>query len=215
MARSYCPKCHKPEKVCLCPWLTKQGNQVAVLILQHPDEVKKAIGTASIVKLSLERCTITAELKPDERLIQNELKALQASQPLLIYPQALNDTNAHYMYDFEKDRFTSSPLQKHYDCIILLDGTWRNTREILHCNPWLRRFPTLELKNAEASRYRIRQAQKSGALATIEAVAKALTVLADDVNVDTLLLPFEKMIALQIEQMGQAVFEKNYQSSIG
>lgn len=210
MPRKYCQRCKKPESACLCCWVTLQHNNVAVLVLQHPDESKKPIGTANLIKLGLSRCHILSELNVSEDKVVKSLSEMSAKCPLLIYPKSLSDSLSHYSYDFEKDRFTSLPLQNHHDSIILLDGTWRNTRELLHRNPCLRNIPTLSLENAGHSRYRIRQANLSGALATIEAVSLALKVLDDDIQSESLLLPFEKMIEFQIDKMGQDVFLRNY-----
>ncbi|MFT6030851.1 MAG: DTW domain-containing protein YfiP [Oleiphilaceae bacterium] len=213
MARHYCQKCTKPEKACICKWLSPQANSIAVLVLQHPDEQKKAIGTAKLVTLGLINSKVLTSLQVAENEVLNILGKLSCSQPLLIYPQSLNDEQLHYVYDFEKERFTSLPLQKAYDSIILLDGTWRNSRELLHYNTWLKQLPTLNLKNIGESRYRIRQAKQAGALATIEAVSKVLGLLEESFKSKKLLLPFEKMIEYQIEKMGLEVYQQNYKNN--
>lgn len=210
MSRRYCQQCSKPEAACLCQFLSQQSNTIAVIILRHPDEVTKAIGTAKLAGLGLRKSKVVTSLEITETEVRRLLAELSCSEPLLIYPQPLNDDSPHYVYDFEKERFTSATLNKHYDSIILLDGTWRNTRELLHRNEWLKNTATLNLMNVAESRYRIRQAKQEGALATIEAVAYALALLDDSFKASKLLLPFEKMIEFQIEKMGRDVFQKNY-----
>ena len=210
MARLYCQKCTKPEKVCICKWLSPQSSSIAVLVLQHPDEETKAIGTARLVALGLTKSHVLTSLQVTEIEVLSILGKFSCSQPLLIYPQSLNDEYPHYVYDFEKERFTSFPLQKDYDSIILLDGTWRNTRELLHCNAWLKKIPTLNLKNVGERGYRIRQAKKAGALATIEAASHALALLDSSFKSEKLLQPFGKMIEHQIEQMGIGIYQQNY-----
>tara|TARA_R110002167_G_scaffold194858_3_gene397578 strand:- start:682 stop:1245 length:564 start_codon:yes stop_codon:yes gene_type:complete len=178
--------------------------------LRHPDEESKALGTAKLANLGLSKSKVVTSLEITETDLTCLLAELSCSSPLLIYPQALSIDCPHYVYDFEKECFTSSALNKQYDSIILLDGTWRNTRELLHRNVWLKNFATLNLMNVGESRYRIRQAKQEGALATIEAVACALTLLEDSFRASKLLLPFEKMIEFQIEKMGYDVYQKNY-----
>ena len=210
MARPYCQRCKKPEQVCLCSYLDPQENAKAVIILRHPDERSKALGTASLIELGLSKALIVDALHFHHQEIRDLLLSFSCTEPLLIYPQPLNEEYPHYVFDFEKDRFTSLALQKTYDSIILLDGTWRNTRELLHCNSWLKRLPSLNLVNIGQSRYRIRQAKQEGAVATIEAAAFALTLLDETFQADRLIKPFEKMIEFQIEKMGQSVYQVNY-----
>jgi DTW domain-containing protein YfiP len=210
MARSYCQQCSKPESACLCQYLSPQANGITVIILQHPDEKMKAIGTAKLVVLGLIKSKILTTIELNEAELRHTLTEFTCLEPLLIYPQSLSNAVSHYVYDFEKERFTSLPLQKSFDSIILLDGTWRNTRELLHRNPWLKNLPTLNLANLVKSNYRIRQAKKTGALATIEAVSYVLALLDNNFQPEKLLKPFEKMIEFQIEKMGQDVYQNNY-----
>lgn len=210
MARRYCQHCSKPEAACLCPFLSQQNNSIAVIILRHPDEAPKSLGTATLVSLGLKKSDVLTSLEISETEVLNLLAAFSCSKPLLIYPQSLNNSSLHYVYDIEKKSFISPSLGKAYDSIILLDGTWRNTRELLHRNKWLKNLATLNLENAAKSRYRIRQTKQEGALATIEAVAYGLTLLDGSFNAGQLLKPFEKMIEFQIEKMGHDVYQKNY-----
>ena len=101
-------------------------------------------------------------------------------------------------------------IASRFDSIILLDGTWRNTREILHKNEWLQSLPTIELKNVEKSRYRIRKSSQENALATIEAVSKLLKALDQSFDEHLFLKPFDQMIDAQIAKMGEAVYQRNY-----
>lgn len=210
MTRRYCTRCGKAESACICSWIKPQANSIAVLVLQHPDEHNKAIGTARLVEYGLERAKVITGLHFDQAEIMAQLSALSASRPVLLYPKALAESLPHFVLDFETEHFSVPPLLNAYDSLILLDGTWRNTRELVHVNSWLNTLPTLGLEHSENSRYRIRQANKTGALATIEAVSKVLSVLDANHKVDQFLLPFEKMIEFQIAKMGQVVFQKNY-----
>ena len=210
MARRYCEHCGKPESACLCVWIKPQINHLAVVVLQHPDEQNKAIGTARLVELGLKRAKIVSGLGFDQAEIMALLSDLSAFRPLLLYPKALDHSLPHFVLDFETEHFSVPPLLNAYDSLILLDGTWRNTRELLHVNHWLKTLPTLAIKHSESSRYRIRQAKKAGALATIEAVAKVLSVLDETHQAEQLLLPFEKMIEFQIARMGPLVYRQHY-----
>src|SRR5580698_10777667 len=46
-----CPRCHKPLPLCICDSITPIENRVSLLILQHPQEQDKALGTARLTAL--------------------------------------------------------------------------------------------------------------------------------------------------------------------
>lgn len=179
-------------------------------MLQHPDEKNKAIGTASIIALSLKNAHVISSVAILESEVNKRLAEMSCKQPLLVYPKALNNKAKHYVHDYEKDHSISKHLKNTYDSIILLDGTWRNTRELLLCNAWIKSLPTLQLNNAGESQYRIRQAHTPGALATVEAASKVLELLDPVFQPEKLLRPFEKMIEFQIKKMGVNTYQTNY-----
>src|SRR6202165_6306102 len=43
-----CPHCQKPMPLCICDSITPIENKVALLILQHPQEQDRALGTARL-----------------------------------------------------------------------------------------------------------------------------------------------------------------------
>src|ERR1700687_4658717 len=46
-----CPQCHKPLPLCICDSITPIENRVSLLILQHPQEQDRALGTARLTAL--------------------------------------------------------------------------------------------------------------------------------------------------------------------
>jgi len=210
MTKRYCEVCYKSKPACVCAWISPQENSLPIIILQHPDEQAKPLGSARIAELSLDRVTRVVGTRFSPRQYQDILKSNGVNRPVLLYPQHHINSVPHTDLDFEKENLNESDLLLGFDSVILLDGTWRNTRELLLSNNWLTELPTMALKNAGQSQYLIRKAQKQGALATIEAVSKLLSVVNNCFEEARLLLPFEKMIEYQISRMGQAVYQKNY-----
>lgn len=210
MPRRYCQNCFKPEAACVCRWVSPQDSCLPVLILRHPDEAQHAIGTARLVELGLKRAHVETALKVTRERFAALLEQWSVSKPILLYPKALSPDVPHFTLDFETEHFTPPSLLNAYDSIILLDGTWRNTRELLLNNVWLKALPTLAINLAEQSRYRIRLAGQESALATIEAVSRVLSVFDDQFQPESLLRPFEKMIDYQIDRMGREIYQKNY-----
>src|ERR1700758_2550847 len=43
-----CPRCHKPLPLCICDSITPIKNRLSLLILQHPQEQDRALGTARL-----------------------------------------------------------------------------------------------------------------------------------------------------------------------
>src|SRR5437773_8832835 len=46
-----CPRCLKPVPLCICDSITPIENKIALLILQHPQEQDRALGTARLTAL--------------------------------------------------------------------------------------------------------------------------------------------------------------------
>jgi DTW domain-containing protein YfiP len=61
--------------------------------------------------------------------------------------------------------------------LVVLDGTWRKSRKMLHLNPLLQQLPRLSLKDMAASHYVIRKAHRPDQLSTLEATCAALSQL--------------------------------------
>lgn len=59
VAPDECPRCQKPLPLCVCDGLETINNKIELLVLQHPQEQDKALGTARLAVLQLKR----AELK--------------------------------------------------------------------------------------------------------------------------------------------------------
>src|ERR1700712_1051383 len=46
-----CPDCHKPLPLCICDTIQPIENRISLLILQHPQEQDRALGTARLTAL--------------------------------------------------------------------------------------------------------------------------------------------------------------------
>ncbi len=159
-----CPRCERAA--CLCVLLPQAPlpNKVQVLILQDPQERLQAKGTVPLLRLGLQTCEV--------RVVQHadpcELRS--GRHDLLLYPA---------------DPGASAPAQALNPLpppeqlrLIVLDGTWRKSRKLLHQNAWLRTLPRLALEAAIPARYgAVRKAQRGGQLSTLEATLLALEQL--------------------------------------
>lgn len=199
--RPNCTSCLRPQNACICHWVRPTEHQTEVLILQHPLEVHEAKGTARLLHLSLalNRLVTGEQFDPAElqALLTGPFESLEAGtaqasaaaprQSVLLYP------------DLTQDRALGlpSPPALAPSCLqnparlrlVVLDGTWRKSRKMLHLNPLLQQLPRLALQQLPASRYRIRKARQLHQLSTLEACCAALAQLQDDAQ------PFKPLLA--------------------
>ena len=83
--------------------------------------------------------------------------------------------------------------------MLVLDGTWRKSRKMLHLNPILQSLPRLSLQGLPPSNYRIRKAHRSSQLSTLEATCSALMQLEGDVDkFQALLTAFDGFVTQQM-----------------
>lgn len=170
-------------------------NRTRVLILQHPDEAKHRLNTARLAVLGLQH----AELMVGECFPQLT-EILESATASLLFPQKeLNQPGPRAMCQAAKPSL-----------LIVPDGTWRKARRIISANSVLETLPRLSLPAGEPSAYRIRKTREPGAVSTIEAIERALSMLEPEVDFRALLKPFNVLVGQQIEAMGEEVFRRNY-----
>ena len=199
MKRDTCARCLRPLATCICQWIASVDTSVQVLILQHPEEVAQAKGSARLLHLSL----------PNSRMVTGEVFELQILNALLrddkrsvlLYPSSPQDAAQGMVCapDLPTDALQDpSQLQ-----LVVLDATWRKSRKMLHLNPALQALPRLALHNAPPSNYRIRKAHRPDQLSTLEATCAALRQLgADAAQLDASLAGFEGFVG---QQMGYRI----------
>jgi len=202
MTRLYCNICEKPLKTCLCSFIKKINNLNDVLIFQHVSEKKHALGTAKILSLSLQQCSLQVGEEFTEDFLKETLFS-DHKKSYLLFPTK----NA-----ISFDSLTSKEREKVR--LIVIDGTWRKAKRLLYKNPLLENLPSLHLGLDKTSRYTIRKPPFSGALSTLEAVYEALSFLEKDHDkFAPLLETFQRMIKNQIEKIPKDTFQKNYKKN--
>lgn len=201
----YCERCKKATKACICQWIQQLDAKTELWILQHPSEVKRAIGTARILTLSLPNAKLWVGEDFSHHEEINQLLAEPDRQAWVVYPgePALPISSL----TGEGTEQATEPKRT----LILLDGTWKKAYKIWQLSSNLQQLPTVALDNVEQGNYRIRKSPKSQGVSTVEAGYLALTALeGDDDKFAPLIDAFNQMIEYQIQQMPQGVFERNY-----
>ncbi|KUJ82951.1 DTW domain-containing protein [Microbulbifer flavimaris] len=186
MPRQTCPTCHRPLNVCYCSALVHIPNRIKVLIIQHPLEEKHPFNTGRMAHLCLEN----SELVVAESLTEAELKKLLRPKSALLYP------SLEWLPEVEQiapGDSQSQPLEQ----LVVIDATWRKSKKMLHLHQALQQLPRVSFEGALSSNYQIRHSSIENSLSTIESIAAALQQLEPEHDFESLLQPFEKMIALQ------------------
>ncbi|MCC2597163.1 DTW domain-containing protein [Pusillimonas sp. MFBS29] len=194
MPRPRCEHCQRPASHCLCAYISCTPNRTHVLVLQHPDEANHALNTARLAVAGL----LNARLLVGEHFPQLAEIIASAEHALLLFP------------DRGDDRSLVPKAQGERSLLIVPDGTWRKARKILAANPVLDTLPRLTLPPGAPSEYRIRKTRQPGAVSTIEAIARSLSLLEPDQSFERLLTPFRMQIAQQVQAMGEEVYRHNY-----
>lgn len=198
----YCSQCGKSRKACICPWIVPLESGVELIILQHRSEAHRPLGTARILKLSLENCTclIGENFSEDETL--NSLLADNNYQHWILYPSE----HSVCLSELAEDKSAHQTKIR----LILLDGTWKKAYKMWQLSSNLHSLPTVKLPENLQGSYTIRKAPTENSLSTVEAGFHALSILEPKNDFTPLLNAFDKMIEFQIAQMPPGVFEKNY-----
>ena len=200
-----CPKCLKTPTLCVCQWITPIKLKTKVLILQHPQEPDKDLGSAQMAHLCLEGSKLKvglswASLKkvlgndanPKEWLVlflgTAKVKAglTDWKSPLVLVDKKGNPLE-------EQKR-----LLRGIKGLVVLDGNWSQAKTLWWRNPWMLKLQRGVLLPKEKSLYgRLRREPRRESLSTIESIALALSVLEPANKLqDPLLEPFKNLLKL-------------------
>src|SRR5688500_7912822 len=109
-----CPRCWLLQAYCVCAFIGEaRRHQPRVLIVRHQWEAWKSTGTARIAELALADLRIVDMAAEHPEPVRAELEQLEDAW--LLYP----------------GRESGERLAKLPQTLIVLDGTWRQTRKML------------------------------------------------------------------------------------
>lgn len=182
--RLCCSTCLRPQRTCICRWITPIRNKTQLLILQHPLEAGHAKGSARLLHLSLQSSRLATGETFAEQALHGLLHGPLLHTPdtpaatILLYPDTPDSSAAGIAQPpvLEEPELREPQRLR----LVVLDGTWRKSRKMLHANPLLQQLPRLPLCDAPASQYLIRKAHGAHQLSTLEATCYALMRLERD-----------------------------------
>ncbi len=194
-----CPVCGKTLQLCVCSDAEPFDNKHFVLILQHPQEQDKDLGTAKIIcqrlknsqlEIALSRPSLAAILK----------RPADPKKWGVLYLGAQNETpTASGLYALSRKGNllpNTAEILDSLEGIILLDGSWSQAKALWWRNPWLLKTQRLLLVPEKRSLYgKLRKEPRKESVSTLEATAQCLNYLGEDSAIaDGLLESFAELL---------------------
>lgn len=175
-------------------------NATHVLILQHPQEQDRVLGTARLLAETLAHVTLTVGLS--WRNLGHALKQpAEARDWGVLYlgsAQAAQQKGALVSLDRKGEPLADQQAARTgLKGLVVLDGNWSQAKALWWRNPWLTKLRRFVVVPDGPSLYGdLRKEARPDAVSTLEAVALALSVLEGDAAVrEKLLAPFRELLA--------------------
>lgn len=150
-----CQRCWIRLEFCVCPHLPRVETRTRVLVVRHERESWKSTGTARVAGLALPNLTFV-DFDDDPAGVNERLPALDDA--VLLFP---SETPAPWP--------TTPP-----STLVVIDGTWRQTRRMFTKLPRLHGLPRVQLDGPPATTLRLRDTSFEQGRSTLEAIAEAL-----------------------------------------
>ncbi len=197
-----CPDCGKPAALCVCAGIEPIDNRIELVILQHPQEQDRTLGTARLTIRHFKNATLKIGLSwpslakilgraaDPQRWAILYLGSVKAAEVLPAHEIVAVDRKGEAERDQEE-------ALRYIEGIIVLDGTWSQAKALWWRNPWMLRCRRFVLGPSLTSRYgNLRREPRRDGLSTLEAVALLLTRLEQKPEIETTLYAsFDKMLA--------------------
>jgi DTW domain-containing protein YfiP len=202
MTDETCPNCEKPLNVCVCDAISPVDNKIAVLILRHPQEQDRKLGTARLVTLQLKNAVMKTGLswpnlakalgRPAADPKKWGVLYLGAAKTAVPLPSRLL-TVVNKKGEPVADQAKILPG---LEGIILLDGNWAQAKALWWRNAWLLKCQRLILQPPGPSLYgNLRKEPRKESVSTIEAAAWTLAALEGDETLpERILPPFHRLL---------------------
>src|ERR1700748_2021080 len=138
-----CPRCQKPMPLCICDSVTPIESRISLLILQHPQEQDRALGTARLTALHFEDAVLQIGLSWPALSKALGRPVHDPSRWAVLY------LGSAKVADLETDRNivainrkgeiedNQRAILQDIEGIVLLDGTWSQAKARWGGNAWM------------------------------------------------------------------------------
>jgi DTW domain-containing protein YfiP len=201
-AQAECPRCRKPPALCVCDGITPIDNEITLMILQHPQEQDRDLGTARLTVLHFKHALLKIGLSwPSLTKILG--RAADPQRWAVVYLGSLKAAalapEREIVVVNRKGNAVDHQDQalREIEGIILLDGTWSQAKALWWRNAWMLKCKRIVLAPRRPSRYgALRREPRSDGLSTLEAAALLLARLEGKPEIEAVLTAsFERLLA--------------------
>jgi DTW domain-containing protein YfiP len=196
-----CPYCLKPPALCVCDGIEPIDNKIALVIVQHPQEQDRTLGTARLTTLHFKNAMLKIGLSWSSlnKIVGGEVDPQRWA---ILYLGSVKATEiAPEREVIAVDRKGNAEEHqgqalRDLEGVILLDGTWSQAKALWWRNAWMLKCQRVVLNPKKPSRYgNLRKEPRSDGLSTIESAALLLSRLEKRPEIETVLdASFEKML---------------------
>jgi tRNA-uridine aminocarboxypropyltransferase len=198
-----CPRCRKPLPLCVCDSITPIESRISLLILQHPQEQDRALGTARLTALHFQNAVLKIGLSWPSLSKALGRPVADPSRWAVLYLGSANvaalDTDKDIVAIDRRGEIEENQraILKDIEGVVLLDGTWSQAKALWWRNAWMLKCQRVILGPRHPSRYgKLRREPRRDGLSTIEAAAMLLSALEKRPDIaGTLHASFERMLA--------------------
>ena len=205
-----CPRCLKARALCVCDSVAPFENRLSLLILQHPQEQDRALGTARLTAQHFRDATLRIGLSWPSLAKALGRPVADPSRWAVLYLGSAKvadlGTEADIVALTRKGEIAEHQraVLDRLEGVILLDGTWSQAKALWWRNPWMLKCQRVILGPKRPSRYgALRREPRRDGLSTIEAAAMLIARLEKRPDIEaTLTASFERMLARYREVQG-------------
>jgi len=198
-----CPRCLKPVPLCVCDSIAPIESRISLLILQHPQEQDRALGTARLTALHFKNAVVRIGLSWPSLAKALGRPVADPSRWAVLYLGSANaaelDTSSDIIAVNRKGEIAEHQraILSDIEGVVLLDGTWSQAKALWWRNAWMLKCQRVILNPAHPSRYgKLRREPRRDGLSTIEAAAMLIAGLDKRPDIAaTLHASFERMLA--------------------
>ncbi len=186
-------------------------NRIEVLILQHPQEQDRALGTARLAVTQLTKATLKIGLSWPSLSKALGRPVADPSHWAVLYlgsaKVAERDKAGEVVAINRKGEIedNQAAILRSIEGVVLLDGSWSQAKALWWRNPWMLKCRRIILGPSRPSRYgRLRREPRRDGLSTIEATALVLSNLEGRPEIaGTLDASFARMLAKYQQVQGE------------
>lgn len=193
-----CGICLKPTELCICAEIQTVENRIEVLVLQHPQEQDRTLGTARLLVHHLSRAQLKVGLSwPSLAKLLGRDADPRRWAVLYLGSARASDGRALEIMDAKGvPEANQAGAMAGIQGVVVLDGTWSQAKAMWWRNPWVLKCRRVVLAPDRPSGYgRLRREPRKDSLSTIESVGFLLSRLESRPEIETALsASFRRML---------------------